>query len=121
MKLKTSLSKGSKSPLIIDSYIELYSLESRNLFPQSIERLRTGTTIILPTGYIGLLTISSSLAKKGLINRDGISIVKENNDSEIYIVLNNISKSTQRVNRYTPLAKLILIRNEQIQLDIYQT
>ena len=41
MKLKTSLSKGSKSPSIIDSYIELYSLESRNLFPQSIERLRT--------------------------------------------------------------------------------
>ena len=59
MKLKTSLSKGSKSPSIIDSYIELYSLESRNLFPQSIERLRTGTTIIIPTGYIGCLLYTS--------------------------------------------------------------
>lgn len=92
MKLKILLSKGSKFFLIIDFYIELYLLESRNFFFQFIERLRIGIIIIIFIGYIGLFIISLLLVKKGLINRDGILIVKENNDSEIYIVLNNIFK-----------------------------
>lgn len=119
MEIKINLSKGSKTPVIVNSYIELYSLESRSIFPQSIERLRTGTSMLIPKGHIGLLTVSSSLAKKGLINKEGITILAANNNSEIYIVVNNVSKSIQKVNRFSPLAKLILIKNLDIKLDIY--
>ena len=119
MDIKVNLSKGSKTPVIVSSYIELYSLESRSIFPQSIERIRTGTSLLIPQGYFGLLTVSTSLAQKGLINKEGITIVPANNDSEIYIVVNNISKSMQKINRFSPLAKLILIKNLDIKLDVY--
>ena len=70
-KLKVKLDPGAKMPTRAHEYdggLDLYAARSARIWPHDRKAIDTGTHIVIPRGYVGLLT-----SKSGLMKNDGLT------------------------------------------------
>lgn len=95
------LDKNAKLPTrahSTDAGIDLYALEDYTLFPGEVTKIRTGISMSIPEGKVGLLWDRSSLGVKGIHRFAGV--IDSSFTGEILVCLYNSRESLTPVDHY---------------------
>lgn len=90
-----------------DAGMDLYALEDFFLDPGQGKTTRTGITVALPMGYVGMVADRSSMAKRGVKSAGGI--IDAGYRGEIHIVLWNISREKIEIKKGERIAQMLII------------
>ena len=91
---------------------DLYALldEEINVLPGETVMIRTGLSMEIPVGYVGLIFARSGLAsKKGLAPANKVGVVDSDYRGEFMIALHNHSADTHTVSHGDRVAQLVIV------------
>ena len=91
-----------------DVAADLYSIEEKELFPGTIDQVRTGIAIELPRGYGALVEDRSGLATRGITTLGGV--VDNGYRGEIRVIIAHLGKDSIWIKSGDRIAQLRLIR-----------
>lgn len=89
-----------------DAGLDLYALEDGEIAPMQGFVARTGISMALPPGTVGMVADRSSMAKKGFKTAGGI--IDAGYRGEIHIVLRNLTNEVLRFGKGERIAQLII-------------
>jgi dUTP pyrophosphatase len=89
-----------------DAGLDLYSTESRWIFPKSRAVLGTGLHVAIPKGWVGMLTSKSGLMMRGVTSRGTID---SDYTGEIKAILFNHSWKFIRIKKGQKITQLVLM------------
>jgi dUTP pyrophosphatase len=94
-----------------DAGLDLYSIENRVIFYQHATGIRTGLELAIPQGYFGLLTIRSSLGKKGIQLANAPGIIDSGYRGELIVMLMALNENLNysRILEGQKVAQLIVL------------
>ena len=93
-----------------DAGLDLYSIESRTIYPGERAIVRTGIKIAIPEGYVGLIWDKSGIAKSGLNTMGGV--IDAGFRGEITINIANVSNDIYNIEMGQKIAQLLIQKIE---------
>lgn len=91
-----------------DAGWDLYSAEDRTFTVNETYRVRTGTRVGIPKGYVGLVCGRSSVASKGLAVGGGV--IDCGYTGEVDVILSNLNDRSKQVRRGEKVAQLLVLK-----------
>jgi dUTP pyrophosphatase len=111
--LLTSTAKVPRRAHVSDAGLDLFSDESMVVNPGDRVAVRTGVSLGVPTGYVGLIWEKSGLALKHGLHCMG-GVIDSGYTGEIRVILYNSSNSSYTIQQGHKIAQLLL---QQVYLD----
>lgn len=122
MKVKIKkLHKNAKLPTFgteDSAGMDLYVLEGKQIYPGVTEMFRTGISMEIPKGYVGLIFARSSTAgKKDLAPANKVGVVDSDYRGEVLIPLHNHGKNIRTVETGERVAQMMIVKHAKIDLE----
>ena len=93
-----------------DAGLDLYSAESKTIYPGERAIIRTGIKMAIPDGYVGLIWDKSGIAKSGLNTMGGV--IDAGFRGELTINIANVSNDIYNINMGQKIAQLLIQKIE---------
>ena len=88
---------------------DLYSTENLTIKPGEMVLVKTGLSMEIPNGYVGLIYARSGLAtKRGLAPANKVGVIDSDYRGEIMVALYNHSKQEQTVQEGERVAQIVI-------------
>lgn len=94
-----------------DAGLELYSLEDVSLSPDERRIVKTGISMKIPKGYVGLIWDKSGIAVKGGIKTMG-GVIDSNYRGDVGVILKNLSDEVYEIKRGDKIAQMLIQKVE---------
>ncbi len=95
-----------------DAGMDLFSVENLSIKPGSIEAIKTGITVDLPEGSVGLIWDKSGLALKSGIKVMG-GVIDSGYRGEIAVIITNLSNKEHQIKVGDKIAQMLIQKVEQ--------
>lgn len=119
MKIKVKkIHSGAKLPNYAhegDAGMDIYSNESVKIRNGSISKVKTGVSIEIPDGYVGLVWDKSGIALSGVHTLAGV--VDSGYRGEVAIVLTNLSGDLYSVEKGQKIAQILVQKIESVNIE----
>lgn len=93
-----------------DLYALLTEEESVSLLPGETKLIRTGISLAIPEGYVGLICARSGLSvKEGLAPANKVGVIDADYRGEVMVALYNQSKAPRTVTKGQRIAQLLIM------------
>ena len=108
---------GSADAAGMDLYA-LLDVPSVEIKPNETMFIRTGISMAIPKGFVGLLFARSGIAcKRGLAPANKVGVIDSDYRGEIMVALHNHSKEVQTINNQDRIAQLAIVPFVQFTLE----
>jgi dUTP pyrophosphatase len=88
---------------------DLYSVEARQINSGETAIIKTGISVQIPNGYVGLIYARSGLAtKRGLAPANKVGVIDSDYRGEIMVALYNQSSTVQGVEEGERIAQMVI-------------
>ncbi len=88
---------------------DLYSVETRQIASGETAVIKTGISVQIPNGYVGLIYARSGLAtKRGLAPANKVGVIDSDYRGEIMVALYNQSNTVQTVEEGERIAQMVI-------------
>lgn len=94
-----------------DAGLELYSLEKVTLAPDERMIVKTGISMKIPKGYVGLIWDKSGIAAKSGIKTMG-GVIDSNYRGDIGVILKNLSNEIYEIKKGDKIAQMLIQKIE---------
>lgn len=91
------------------------------LFPNQTELIPTGISVAIPQSYFGLVSLRSSLGKRGLRLANSVGIIDSDYRGEILLALHNITDLPMSFKTGERVAQLVVISHLPVDYTQVQT
>lgn len=98
-----------------DVGMDLYSIETVTIAPQTHAQVRTGVAFEIPLGYAGLIWDKSSVAQKGGLKTMG-GVIDSGYRGEILVGLANLSNKSYTFEKGHKVAQMLIQKVEQSEI-----
>ncbi len=120
MKIKIKkLNEDSKIPTYsheFDAGMDLYAHEETEVFPFEVVKIKTGISMHIPDGFVGLIWDKSGLACRNSI-KVVAGVVDATYRGEILVGLTNIGKDKYVFKKGDKVAQMLIQKVEQAEFD----
>ncbi|RYE14463.1 MAG: dUTP diphosphatase [Sphingobacteriaceae bacterium] len=96
--------------------IDLPLLQDITISKGTVIKAATGVSVEIPTGYVGLLAVRSSLAAKGVMLVNGIGVIDSDYRGEIGVLLTNITDEPMELKALDRIGQLIIVECPKVHL-----
>lgn len=124
MKLKIKkLNENAKIPTYGTEFsagADLYALLEKDvvIMPQETYLIKTGISLEIPAGYVGLIYPRSGLAtKKGLAPANKVGVIDSDYRGEIMVALFNHGKEAQKIENGERVAQIVIAPYIQAEFE----
>lgn len=94
-----------------DAGLELYSLEDISLHSDERVIAKTGVSMKIPNGYVGLIWDKSGIAAKGGIKTMG-GVIDSNYRGDVGVILKNLSDKAYEIKKGDKIAQMLIQKVE---------
>lgn len=94
----------------VDAGADLYSAEHARINPMSMQTIKTGVSVDIPPGYVGLVFSRSGMGKKEVRLSNCVGVIDSGYQGEIMVMVRNDSTSFPfPIQRGDRIAQLVII------------
>lgn len=102
---------------------DLYALEDTYVHAISVTnndstKVRTGMSLAIPQGYVGLLIERSSLHGKGITLANNVGVIDSDYRGEILIAVKSLTNTTVKIEQGQRIAQLLIVATPQVNLHV---
>ena len=102
-----------------DAAFDVYAAETKTLLPQKRHSFRTGLSLEIPEGYVGLVWDKSGLAiRQGLKTLGGV--IDCGYRGELLVGMINLSSEPYTIERGNKIAQMVIQKKETVTLEEVQ-
>ncbi len=100
---------------------DFYALEDTYVHPINVTnsestKIRTGISLAIPEGYVGLLVERSSLHGKGVTLANNIGVIDSDYRGEILIATKSLTNNTVKIEKGQRVAQLLIVAVPSVNL-----
>lgn len=102
---------------------DLYALEDTYVHPVGVPnndstKVRTGMSLAIPEGYVGLLIERSSLHSKGVTLANNVGVIDSDYRGEVLIAVTSLTNTTVKIEKGQRIAQLLIVATPQVSLHV---
>lgn len=103
--------------------LDLFAVEDTYVYPindtyNQSTKIRTGFSLAIPDGYVGLLVERSSLHSKGVTLANNIGVIDSDYRGEILIAAKSITDETILIKKHQKIAQLVILAVPNVILNV---
>lgn len=99
-----------------DAGFDLRTKEEVNVYPGKVTTAKTGVKVAIPSGCVGIISVRSSLGKKGIILANGIGVVDSGYRGEIQLLLTSLT-GPQTLFKDDRIAQLLILPIQAVDVN----
>jgi dUTP pyrophosphatase len=112
MNIELKIESGAKLPVRAnptDAGLDLCAYERTVVLANEIKAIRTGVSMNIPFGFVGLLFSRSGHAKRGLRLANCVGVIDAGYQGEILVLMKNDDTEPQLIQQNERIAQLVVI------------
>jgi dUTP pyrophosphatase len=97
--------------------LDLFAKRSYEFKKNQMILVDTGTSVVIPDGHFGLLTVRSSLGVQGMCLVNGVGIIDSDYRGEVMVAIRNISGKKVYISANQRIAQIVVVPYSKVDLQ----